>query len=303
MRWRRWLIYLASFIGILLFVAFPIAASFLITNSRFRFPERGPQNPEAVGLPVEVVRFSSSDGVPLEGWWSPGEPQQPVILFSHGLNRSRLELLERAAEAHKRGYGVLLFDLRNHGQSGRAYTTLGIHESRDVCAASKTVFSMAPDRGQVLWGVSMGAATDLLAVRDCGGFEAVVSDSAFVSFRETVAHHLNLYFHLPRFPIANLIVGITAMRLGIDPDDGDVESAVRGFGDVPVLIIAGAADRRMPPDVAQRLFDAASSTDKELLVIPAAGHGEAFRTDRDRYLESVFGFLARADRKAAGARH
>jgi pimeloyl-ACP methyl ester carboxylesterase len=139
-RWlRRLLVGVLAIIGIVLFVVLPVGGSFIITNSRFRFPERGPKTPEAVGLSVMPAEFTSSDGIPLRGWWNPGESSKPVIIFCHGLNRSRLELLERAAESSRRGYGVLLFDLRNHGESGRAYTTIGVHESRDVCAARKYV--------------------------------------------------------------------------------------------------------------------------------------------------------------------
>src|SRR5262244_4214592 len=228
---RRWiaraLIALVSLIALILLVVLPVGASFLITNSRFRFPERGPKTPDAVGLSVTDAEFASSDGIPLRGWWNPGDASMPVIIFVHGLNRSRVELLERAAESSKRGYGVFLFDLRNHGASGRAYTTIGIFESRDVCAASKWVRQKAGARPQVLWGVSMGASSAILAAKQCPGFAAIVSDSSFLSFRDTVAHHLRLFFRLPAFPIANLIVGITGMRIGFDPDDGDVEGAIR----------------------------------------------------------------------------
>ena len=75
-------------------------------------------------------------------------------------------------------------------------------------------------------------------------------------------------------------------------DDGDVEAAIRGLGNTPLLVIAGGRDRRMPPDVAQRLFDASTSPVKELLLIPEATHGEAFRADRARYLDTVFRFFA-----------
>src|SRR5437870_5552183 len=107
-RWiKRGLISLVVLVILLLFVVFPVAASFLITNSRFKFPERGPKTAEAVGLDVSPAEFTSNDGVALKGWWSPGEEKKPVIIFAHGLNRSRLEMLERGAEANKRGYGVL----------------------------------------------------------------------------------------------------------------------------------------------------------------------------------------------------
>jgi len=131
LRWLRRLAFaIAIFVFLILFVVLPVGGSFLITNSRFRFRERGPKTAEEVGLSVTPVEFTSSDGIPLRGWWNPGDPAKPVIIFVHGLNRSRLELLTRGAESNRRGYGVLLFDLRNHGESGKAYTTLGIYESR-----------------------------------------------------------------------------------------------------------------------------------------------------------------------------
>ena len=291
LRWLRRLLSAAiALVFILLFVVVPIGCSFIITNSRFQFRERGPATPEAAGLSVTPAEFTSSDGIPLRGWWSAGDPSKPVIIFCHGLNRSRLELLERASESSRRGYGVFLFDLRNHGESGRAYTTIGIHESRDVCAARKYVTEQAGSRPQILWGVSMGASSAILAAQQCPGVAAIVSDSSFLSFRETIAHHVGLFFRLPAFPIANLIVAITEWRAGFDADDGDVEAAVRKI-DVPILFIAGGADRRMPPALAERLLTASRNPVKELLVIPGAGHGEAFTKDRERYLKSVYGFL------------
>jgi alpha-beta hydrolase superfamily lysophospholipase len=291
-RWlRRLLVGVLAIIGIVLFVVLPVGGSFIITNSRFRFPERGPKTPEAVGLSVMPAEFTSSDGIPLRGWWNAGESSKPVIIFCHGLNRSRLELLERAAESSRRGYGVLLFDLRNHGESGRAYTTIGVHESRDVCAARKYVTEKSGSRPQVMWGVSMGASSAILAAEQCPGAAAIVSDSSFLSFRETIAHHVGLFFRLPAFPIANLIVAITEWRAGFDANDGDVEAAVRKI-DLPILFIAGGADRRMPPALAERLMAASRNPVKKLLVVPGAGHGEAFARDRETYLSSVFDFLA-----------
>src|SRR5205809_7087844 len=101
---KRWLVRLAivvaCFIAFILFVVLPVGGSFLITNSRFQFRERGPKTPDAVSLPVEDVEFTSNDGIALRGWWNPGDTSMPVIIFVHGLNRSRLELLERGAESN-----------------------------------------------------------------------------------------------------------------------------------------------------------------------------------------------------------
>jgi len=286
---------------VLLFVVFPIGASLLITNGRFRFPERGPTHPEELGLAVAPVEFTASDGIRLRGWWTAGDPSMPVIIFVHGMNRSRLELLERGAESSRRGYGVVLFDLRNHGESERAYTTLGIHESLDICAAQRFVNQRAPGRQQLLWGVSMGASSAILAAKRCPGFAAVVSDSSFLSFRETIGHHLRLFLHLPAFPFSNLIVATAEFRAGFDADDGDVEAAV-GDIDAPVLFIAGGADRRMPPQLAERLLKASRSPQSELFVVPGAGHGEAFAADHEKYLAAVYRFLEKVRKNKSAIR-
>jgi fermentation-respiration switch protein FrsA (DUF1100 family) len=167
---------------------------------------------------------------------------------------------------------------------------LGIQESRDVCAASQFVKEKAPGRSQILWGVSMGASSALIAAKQCPGFAGAISDSSFLSFRETIAHHLGLYFRLPAFPISNLIVSITGLRMGLNPDDGDVEQAVKSEP-FPILFIAGSADKRMPPELANRLLAAAANPKKKLIVVPNAKHGEAFSTNRELYLNSVFDFL------------
>jgi alpha-beta hydrolase superfamily lysophospholipase len=276
------------------FVVLPVALSFLITNSHFRFPERGPRDPASVGLEVRNVEFKTDDGVPLRGWWNPGHPAKPVVVFVHGLNRSRAEHLERASASHKRGYGVLMFDLRSHGESGRAYTTLGVKESHDVCAAREFLKREAAGRPQILWGVSLGASTSLLAEKRCPGSAAIISDSSFLSFNETIRHHFKLVFHLPSFPIADMVIWLTRWRMDFQADDGDVEAAVAALHDVPVLFIAGGADARMPPELARRLASRATSPAKQLMVVPGAGHGQAFLHDRDNYLQTVFGFLDRA---------
>ncbi len=281
--WLYRLMFLAAIlIALVLFLVLPVAGSFLITNNHFHFPERGPTTPEAVGISVLPAEFVSQDGIPLRGWWIPGDRSMPVIILVHGLNRSRLEMLERGADASRRGYGVLLFDLRNHGESGRAYTTIGVFESRDVCAASGFVKSKAVERQQILWGVSMGASSAILAAKQCPGFSAIISDSSFLSFRETVDHHLRLILRLPAFPVANLIVAITSYR----------KAAVHSMK-TPILFIAGGRDRRMPPALAEKMFKESPSVVKELLIIPTARHGEAFATDRTTYLNSVYGFLER----------
>ena len=294
-RWAKRL--LLSGLAVVVFVSLvviPVGGSFLITNGRFRFPERNPIAPESVGLSVTNVAFSSRDGVDLRGWWDPGESGRPAIVFVHGLNRSRQEFLKRAGESRHRGFGVLLFEYRNHGESGDAYTTLGVDESLDVCAAAKFIDSVSPGREKIFWGVSLGGSTAVLGAARCGAVGAVVADSAFLSFEETIAHHVGLIFRLPAFPVANLLIFLTRTRMGFDLEDGNVERAVGALPEVPMLFIGGSEDRRMPPDRAQRLHRASRNPLSRVLIVDDAGHGRAFSQAPKLYLDTVFSFLADA---------
>ena len=294
-RWaKRLLLSTLAFIVMVLLVVIPVGGSFLITNNRFRIPERDPIAPEAVGLSVSDVEFSAPDGVQLRAWWDPGERGRPAIVFVHGLNRSRQELLVRAGEARQRGYGTLLLEYRNHGESGDAYTTLGIDESQDVCAGAQFIEMLSPGREKIFWGVSLGGSIALLGAARCRAVGAVVSDSAFLSFEETVSHHVGLIFRLPAFPVATLLIFLTRMRMGFELEDGDVERAVAALPEVPVLFIAGGEDRRMPPDRAQRLYEASANPLSEVLIVEGAGHGRAFSQAPKLYLDTVFRFLSTA---------
>ncbi len=289
---KRLLVSVLAIVVVVPLLVIPVLGSFLITNSRFRFPERDPLLPEALGLSVTEAEFRSLDGIELRGWWDPGESGQPAIVFVHGLNRSRQELLERAGEARRHGYGALLLEYRNHGESGDAYTTLGVDESQDVCAAARFIDRASPGREKIFWGVSLGGSAAVLGAARCRGVGAVIADSAFLSFEETVSHHVGLIFRLPAFPVATLLIFLTRMRMGFELEEGNVERAVGTLPEVPMLFIAGSEDRRMPPDRAQRLYRASANPLSDVLVIEGAGHGRAFSRAPKLYLDTVFGFLS-----------
>ena len=82
---------------------------------------------------------------------TPGESGQPAVVCVHGLNRSRQELFECVGEARQRGYGALLLEYRNHGESGDECTTLGIDESQDVCAAAQFIEMVSLGREKMFW--------------------------------------------------------------------------------------------------------------------------------------------------------
>jgi len=147
-------------------------------------------------------------------------------------------------------------------------------------------------RPVILWGVSMGAAAALLAAAESPDVAAVISDSSFLSLRNTVEHHWRLFFHLPAFPIADEIVYWIAWRGGFGVSDFNLVNAVTRIGNRPILFVALQDDRRMPPSLARTLYSNAVSPKRALIVLPGQRHGEGFNQARDRYEAAVRQFLS-----------
>jgi len=281
---------------VLIYVVFPILFSRLITGAGTRpLHRRLTATPADYGAEYKDVEFQTSDGVRISGWLLPSRGKQCTIVYSHGLFRSRRELLERAVDLWRLGYGALLYDSRNHGDSGHAMVTLGYNERRDAEAATRFLLDERHTQDRIaLFGISMGAAAALFAAAETPEVSAVISDSSYLNFKDTANHHVRLFFRLPAFPMANEVRYLIEKRGDLDESKLDAVDAVSRIGDRPILFIAAAHDRRMPPDIAQKLYDAARSAKRDLVVIDGAGsevHGHAYQANPQLYVQKVASFL------------
>ncbi|MCL5671744.1 MAG: hypothetical protein M1423_10710, partial [Acidobacteria bacterium] len=197
---RNILLALLALLALFFFVVVPWFMTSIITTRRFHFHDRNDgKTPQSYGYQYQSIEFHSSDGIMLKGWYVPAGPDaRGTIIYCHGFNRTRIEMLPMEIFGHSLGYNGLLFDFRHSGASGGKIGTLGFKERLDAIAA----VHYAIDREKaappiVLWGVSMGASASLMAAADSPDIGAVISDSSFLSFRHVIVHHAQLFFHLP----------------------------------------------------------------------------------------------------------
>ncbi len=280
----------------------------LVTTRRFQFPdkENAGLTPGTFQLPFDEIAFAAPDGVELKGWWVPAPQARGTVVLLHGLNRSRLEMVRKAPFLHALGWNALLFDLRHHGQSGGERSTFGWLERTDAAAA--TACARARCAGPVaLWGVSLGAATAVLAAADDPGIGGLVADSSYLSLRATVEHHVRLFrgFRwwtklIPAWPLGPEVVFWIGRRGGFDPDGIDVRMAAARLGSRPSLWVCNSGDRRMPPEVAHTL-QAAAGAQARLLTVEGNSHGGAYRDGTARYQAAVTELLRQVE-SGAGPR-
>ncbi len=215
----------------LLFFVFGWAPYFLggiATVRRFQFPdkENAGLDPKALGLAYEAVAFKSSDGVELKGWWVPVDGARGTVVLVHGLNRSRIEMVRKTPFLHEHGWNALLFDLRHHGESGGDSTTFGLKEREDVRAAIAEARRRSPEP-VVLWGVSLGGASVVMAAAEDPSVAGVVCDSSYRDLPDTVRHHVALFRSfrwwlrmVPPWPLTDQVLFWIGRRGGFDPAGG-----------------------------------------------------------------------------------
>jgi fermentation-respiration switch protein FrsA (DUF1100 family) len=292
---RNVLLVFTALFAIFMVVVLPWFGANIVTTFNFHFPDPNDgKTPKSYGLDFQWTQFESSDGIRLSGWYIPAQPKaRGTIIYCHGKNRSRIEMLPMAVLGHQLGYDGVLFDFRHSGMSGGKITTLGYQERLDAEAAVRYALkSEHAPHPIILWGVSMGAAAALMAAAETPAVDAVISDSTFLSFRQVIVHHVHLFFHLPSFPIADEVIWWSAWRGHFRPSEFDLRKAVRRINPRPVLFVAVRHDQRMPPWIAQELYSLSASPKKAIVVVPGSRHGEGFNSGREAYQAAVEKFLA-----------
>lgn len=174
---RMDLVLLFIFILVMYFVVRPFYYAWSFTRPlRFRVQFF---TPTSMGVEYVDVQLRSKDGTRLEGWYLKSRNGAAVILL-HGHSSSRLMMSFYAERLVRAGYGVLMFDLRAHGNSDGRRFARSQHEVDDVLAAvtwlSKNSEINAAGIGVV--GVSMGGMLALQATAQTVAIRAVWADGA-----------------------------------------------------------------------------------------------------------------------------
>jgi dipeptidyl aminopeptidase/acylaminoacyl peptidase len=210
---------------------------------------------ETVSLPAR-----GDPSIAISAWWIEGSsPDAPAVIMVHGLGRCKRSptVLLPAGMLHRIGYGVLLIDLRNEGEStvdtGR-YAG-GTIEYKDVLGAwdwLRKVKGLPADR-IALAGMSLGASTAVIAMGQEPQIAAVWEDSGYsdigVAISDELARNGYPTFLAPAAIFVGRLQGVDITSLG--PLD-----AVSKLNGRPVAIVHSAGDTRMPVKHAYTLRDA-----------------------------------------------
>lgn len=244
-------------------------------------------------LPSRQVSLTSYDGLRLNAVLIPaGEPSDKTVIAVHGYHSTGFrEYATFIRFYHEMGLNILLPDNRAHGKSEGQYIGFGWLDRVDVQQWIQFVLAeYGKDSKIVLQGVSMGAATVLMASGDQlpEQVRAIVADCPYTSVADQMIHVMETQ-KLPKEPLLTTTSWLTKAVAGYSFDEASALEQVKKSV-TPTIFLTGDADVFVPTSMTHTLYEACPAP-KELVVVPGARHAEAHVVDREGYEEKVRKFI------------
>lgn len=243
--------------------------------------------------PCEYVSVVSEDGLTLSGRYYHVADGAPLDIGFHGYRSSAFTDFAGGSElSFHLGHNLLLIDERAHGKSQGRTITFGIKERLD--ALSWVDFALkrfGPDTQILLYGVSMGAATVLMAsgLPLPANVKGIIADCPY-SVPLDIILEVGKSNPLPQWLIKPFVILGAKLYGGFDLRETDAIKAVRE-AKVPILVIHGENDGFVP--CAMSDLKAANPALVERHVFPGADHALSYLVDTKRYWEVVTAFVDR----------
>lgn len=267
--WRRrvgrWLVVLlGAYCGVLLLLLW-------LENSLVYHPS-GPSDWNPPPTPeFEDVYLTLAEGIRVHAWWLPRQNSSAAVLYFHG-NAGNLSWRGNSMLAlrHHLNASVLIVDYPGYGKSEGKPSEAGCYQCADAAYAWLTDAKKVPHGELLLYGASLGGgvAVDLASRKP---HRALVLVKTFTTLPDVgQAKYPILPVHWLMRNRFDSLSKITACKS-------------------PIFVAHGDADRLIPYEQGQRLFEAANEP-KEFLRLTGHGHNDPVEGD---FFGHLLPFLAK----------
>jgi len=175
---KKFILAAVSIIAIIMIISSVIFSGMIVNSHR----QPVLKTPGDYGLKYENIEFKSTDGLTIKGWLIPGTSDSLVIqdhpmFFNRTgflpeyqgwlpLFKTKVDLLANAKVLNSQGHSVLMFDLRNSGESSSGLSGVGLTEYQDVAGSLRFVKSRKDlsEKKIAFLGICMGANSMIVAM-------------------------------------------------------------------------------------------------------------------------------------------
>src|SRR5699024_1498435 len=241
---------------------------------------------------TERIEMTSYDDLDLVAQFINHESDNDkAVILAHGFRNTSDDMGKLAKMYYDEGFDILLPDARGHGESEGEYIGYGGHDRLDYVDWIDLIIEEYDAKEIILHGNSMGAATVLMTSGEDLPEEVkgIIADSGYSTVKDELAHQLKHLYGLPAFPLLDVTSVISKIRAGYMLGEASSIDQVEK-NTLPLFIILGEDDDLVPTDMANEIYEAAGG-EKELWLVPGAGHTKAFDNVTQEFQERVREFI------------
>ncbi len=248
---------------------------------------------EFAGLDYESVTLLSRDGLRIAGWYLPSKNRAAVVL-SHSHSSHRAMTLPVAAMLADEGYGVLMIDLRAHGESeGRTFT---LWQAGDDVLGAVDYLQTRPDVDPNrigAWGFSAGAAASVHAAAQSEAIKGVIADGlSWVRFKDARGLYRGLTYQYLLIDWVHMTVTDLFYAGSSHP-----RALVDDVGLIPPrpLLIMVAEDHPFDNEsLAAEQYKRIGGESVSVWIVPGVVHGGGWDLHPQEYRQHLLNFFVRA---------
>ena len=215
----------------------------------------------AAGFPADEVHYRSADGTELYGWFVKPSAGRKIVVYFHGNAYNIEAFYHKLIPFVKAGYGAFIGEYR--GFSGIPGELRQVNLEADALAAVDYLHTQGyRNSDMIIYGMSLGShmAVDTVFRRgQDDAFAALILEVPFDSVFNVVKQRF-----WPVFPFDLLV------------KDKYENASWLARIKIPVLVMAAAEDKVVPPARAEALFSAANGP-KNMIIYPGAGHSDLYK--------------------------
>lgn len=230
-------------------------------------------------------------------WYIPAaEKTDKTVVVVHGFSNSKENMKAYGWLFHKLGYNVLMPDNIAHGKSQGQLIGYGWNDRLNVVKWAELLVDQNTSSQITLFGVSMGAATVMMASGEKLPNQVVniIEDCGYTSVWDELKFQAKEMYGLPAFPILYEVSVISKVRAGFSYGQASSVNQL-AKNNLPVFFIHGDKDTFVPTKMVYENY-AATKGKKELYIAKGAGHAKSFETDPVTYEKKISSFLKKYEK-------
>lgn len=239
------------------------------------------------------VSVKSYDGLTLRGRYFEHHKGAPIEVLFHGYRgSSERDMAGGVARCFALGRNALIVDQRAAGKSEGRVITFGHKECRDVPVwVDFVVNNIDPDAKIIITGISMGAATVMMAASRPlhKNVVGVLADCGYTSAEQIIKKVLVDIKLPPRIVYPFVRLGAIIFG-GFDPNSYSPIESMKHCT-LPIIFYHGDSDGFVPCYMSEQNFAACTSEQKKLVITAGAGHGLCYPRDEQGYLDALKAFF------------